>query len=520
MSLSRPGSPPGVSRLPRPAPGSTLWLLIQEFRLFKRRGGIRRRALIIGILVVLALGHLIAAPLGLMWNAIPAQTAIIKQIVLSLLCPMVFFMMLGPAIMQMVDALFIRGDFDLLLSAPIRPQAILPVRAGAVALSALMGWLILISGIVDTGLYLGHVDWLAAYPVFACLALLAATAALLIALGLVCWAGVKRTRAIAQILTAILGLGGAIAGQAPRFLHLGNGQASALRTTLDAHPPTADSLWLLPGRFMQGDPVLLLPLLILAPLLFWITTRRLAPYFITAAVQAGSVAASGRRRVRAPTTIRFAGSRVLILIRHELRLIRRNPYLPRYLVEQVGSVLPLVLVLLVNNKRDTGNMATAVAMALVLVIAYLTGALIKLVRGDDVGDLTLSAPIPYRRLQYTKLAAAILPPLALLIVGTGILAMAAGAWPGMVLLLCGLGTMTTAVLYSLWVRPGMASLLLSQWRFGKGKGSGTGGIRQIGEIFLALGWAGTTTLAMADSPYSLLVAAGLLGGTMILKAPL
>lgn len=512
MSLSRLGSLPGVSRFPRPAPGSTLWLLIQEFRLFKRGAGIRRRALIIGILTVLVLGHAISAPLGLMWHRIPVQAAIAKLVVLSVLCPVIFLMMLGPAIMQMINALFIRGDFDLLLSAPIRPQVILPVRAGAVALAALMGWLMLISGIADTGLYLGHANWLVAYPVFTCLALLATTAALLITLGLVRWVGVKRTRAIAQILTAILGLGGAIAGQAPRLLHLD--------TSLDAHPPTADGLWLLPGRFMQGDPVLLLPLLILAPLLFWITTRRLAPYFTTAAVTAGSFAASGNRRAQAPTTIRFAGSRVLILVRHELRIIRRNPHLPRYLLEQVGSVLPLAVALLVNNKRDAGNMATVAAIALVLMTAYLTGALIKLVRGDDVGDLALSAPIAHRHLQYTKLAAAILPPLALLIVGAGIMAVAVAAWQGVVVVLCGLGAMATAVLSSLWVRPGMASLLLAQRRFGKNKGSGKAGVRQVGEIILALGWAGTAALAMADSPYSLLVAAGLLGGTMILKAPL
>lgn len=513
--MSAPALAPARRRFWRPRAGTLVWLLLQEMRLnwrgYFQKMGKRKMPPLAALAGALVLSHIIGATFGLAWMELPDP--IIKRTILSGACLMLLTGMLGSALMQMINALFLRGDFDLLLSAPLPPAAIVPLRAGAAALASMGGWLLLTTGIVDTGLYMGHPDWLLGYVAIATLALLAATAALLLALGLSRWLGAKRARIVGQTLAVLTGVLGGVAAQLPNV-----GRRHAQPQTLEslhALLPSPNSPLLWPGRFMQGDPWVLLPVLVVAVAGFALATTRLAPLYIATATRGLSIPRKVVRRAPATTTLRTRPL-LAMLVRHEWRLIRRNPQLPLYLFQQLGSLLPM-LVILFGSQRQSPVYIWAAAVPM---MGFLAGALTKLVRGDMLGEFGELAPVPGKTRQWAKVLAAVLPALAVLALLCVPVSVMAGTWTAAMVGMTSLGAIATGVMFSLWVQPGMADMLLQQRRFGGKLKMGKVVGRQLLETLIGFGWAGAAALLIAHSPYGVLVAVGLIGITVIVKAPL
>ena len=119
------------------APGSTLWLLAHEMRLYWRnfragRAGRRARGMV-SLLVIgaMLLGGGVLAALGLHGIDVPINPVSISIAALATLA--VFTLMLSQTLSASSEALYERNDLDLLFSSPIGPAKVLFVRSLGVA---------------------------------------------------------------------------------------------------------------------------------------------------------------------------------------------------------------------------------------------------------------------------------------------------------------------------------------------------------------------------------------------------
>ena len=125
-------------------PGSILWLMQHELRLFWRRG--KKRALsglvMAGILlsVWMLFSYLIFSRVGPFIPPPPFVNGPGDGFALLIVTVALGFMgsvMTSGAILAAVDAIYTRNDLDLLLSSPVSPWRVLVVRSSAIAIGAL-----------------------------------------------------------------------------------------------------------------------------------------------------------------------------------------------------------------------------------------------------------------------------------------------------------------------------------------------------------------------------------------------
>ncbi|MEI9987133.1 MAG: hypothetical protein WDN69_30675 [Aliidongia sp.] len=82
-----------------------------------------------------------------------------------------FLGMVSTALDASIQAIYARGDMDLLLSSPFPRHAIILVRLTAIAVSVCVGGALLALPLANAFVLLGHRDWLVAYvtiPSLAC----------------------------------------------------------------------------------------------------------------------------------------------------------------------------------------------------------------------------------------------------------------------------------------------------------------------------------------------------------------
>ncbi len=189
-------------------PGSTLWLLGHELRLnlravTMRKGGPLSLA-ILGIgLVVLGLFAGVPLALWLRGVAVRATSRLIMTFDLGLV--VIFTLILSQTLASAVTAFYTRGDLDLLLASPLPPRRVLAVRAVGVALTPYLWFALLVTPVVTPMAILGQPRWLASYLILACVALLAASAGLSLAMALFRLIGARATRTVGQLLAAVIG---------------------------------------------------------------------------------------------------------------------------------------------------------------------------------------------------------------------------------------------------------------------------------------------------------------------------
>ena len=157
-------------------PGSAAWLMAHEVRLGwrgmgKRNDGARARTdgskvmlILLGAVAVLvvAIGGI---GLGFLAARVPLPQTPAVALIVVVAAFVLFTLMLSQTINLSVQALFERGDLDLLLSSPLKPRVVLTVRAVAITVVAAILYLGLVTPFIITASLLGRPEWLGLYVV-------------------------------------------------------------------------------------------------------------------------------------------------------------------------------------------------------------------------------------------------------------------------------------------------------------------------------------------------------------------
>lgn len=404
-------------------PGSALWLLRHELRLFyfrlgssgskgPARRGPRRSAVLIALAATVAL-HLFAWKLLSMDGAAATTPPVAVLMTISVVFVLVLSLMLSHAIKASIEVLFVRGDLDLLLSSPLPSRSIFVVRLGAIVVGTAALYLFMLAPFAHVGTLLGQPRWLSIYPVVLAAAALATSTGMLLSLALVRLIGVRRTRVVAQVLGALIGAMFFLLSQA-----YGNASESIqarIANWISTHAGDggilgADSLLWLPARAALGTALPLLAVGVLGAAVFWLTAHTTHGFFVRGLQQVvsqprGTAPAPGRSRQR------FGMSLSATVIAKEWRLIARDTQLISQVLLQLLYLLPLCFVLVFK----TDIVLPGLGASLVFLSVSLTTSLAWLIiAAEDAPDLLRASPASRFTVARAKLAAAVVPAWLLL----------------------------------------------------------------------------------------------------------
>jgi ABC-2 type transport system permease protein len=468
-----------------PEPPSLAWLLRHELRVGGRGlGGIRSRAAAVLALVVLGLFHAGAwfAMRNFDIDGLLARAAPVA-IVMSLFA---FMLMLGSAFGLAVQALFERGDLDLLMSSPVPVEHVYAARALYVALASTGLVALFLAPFANVGPFHGRWGTLSVYPVLFSLGLACSAIAFLGAFGLVRALGARRARVMSQVLGAVIGAALVLAMQLESFLPAAWRERIAawsrsgdVREWFSAASPLA---W--PLRALAGDAWLTPLTIVAATAFFAIVVRASAPRFAAATRQS---LAAPPPAARAAAARPFRTGLWRIVLAKELTLVARDPALIARTLLQLLYLLPLFLVLL--RKSQPPALAAA---ALVMLAMSLAGTLAWLtMSGEEAPELLASAPVNADHLRWLKVLAALLPVLALCVPFVSWFAMQS-AWDAAVVVGCLLPGLVSAALMQVWTaRPGTRRDLRARYKQNV--------FVNFAEQFTASGWAALCYLALTGA---------------------
>ena len=409
--LSRSGS--GVAR-----PGSLPWLLKMQLLVGWRTTFTRRvRVALAATAALLILGAALLAPrLWELRGALSSAPQLYGSglLIVGAASLFVFLLMFSAAISATLEALYERGDLDLLLGAPISPRTVLASRLLGVAVSVLTVYTALAVPVLIFALAAGVWRLLGLLPWLVSLALLSASLGGLTTLGLVRWIGVRRARTAASIVGAFSGAAFFLVSQWPNLRGrspapiIGQEQITGLQAALAGGGPLGeDSLLWYPARVLWLEPLPTLVVLTFSAGVFWLSVRLLERTFQRGAQQAGIHGETRAARRVSSGPLRFRAGSAAVLYK-EWRLLARDPLLLSRILLQVVFLLPLAFILL---RSGTGS-GTLVGGGGVLVLGSLAGSLAMITtNAEEAPDLLLAAPQRLSHLRWLKLWAAVLPVL-------------------------------------------------------------------------------------------------------------
>ncbi len=419
-------------------PGSILWLMGHELRLYWRRGKMKPRSGLILAALLLGVWSLITWTVFHRFGPdIPpppfndGSGAGFALAAISIIIVFIASVMTSGAILGAVDAIYTRNDLDLLLSSPVSPWRVLVVRASAIAIGALPVYAgFLVPPLTWLTLYSSPL-WLTSIIFLLTLAFVATGLALLIVTALFRLIGPRNTRALAQIVSALTGGAIFILFQwfnlsASRSDPMSQAEVVQMIARMNIEP---QAIWLLPARAMTGDVVATLLWVILTAIVFPLGVYVFSRSFVADAAAASAMGRKSRTADNRVAAVRGGVTRSVI--RKELRLLIRDPLLLSQIGLQLVYIFPLAFVLL-RPGSDFQLTEAAFAPALTLLASTLAGSLIWITASaEDAPDLIASAPAPASLVDRAKLFAAIAP--VLVIMTTPLLALIirdpwAGGW--------------------------------------------------------------------------------------------
>jgi ABC-2 type transport system permease protein len=416
-------------------PASTLWLLAHELRLAWRGFLAGRKGRGPGALIAFViLGGLIVAggvAMGLALRGQDVPIIPLAVVLVDLALAVILTLMLSGTLAGAADALYERGDLDLLFSSPLSPRRVLFVRALGLAVNAGLWFMIPAVLLLTPSIVLGHPAWLGVFVVLAAAALGASGVGLLLAMALFALIGPRRTRTVAQVMAALIGAAFFLASQYRNLMGEKASESLFARIAMDAKdgriqpPPLAD----LPLRAALGEPLPLLILVAVGVGLFlfasWVLGRRFAD------AAAATQGAETRKGAKGPTRA-FAAGPFQATVRKELRVISRDAALLSQVLLRVLYMLPLALVLARSATHMSVWALAGPAAAVTFLAGQVAGSLVWItVSAEDTPDLLAIAPAPMSVLSQAKLVAALLPVAVLLAIPIGVLAWyapLAGLW--------------------------------------------------------------------------------------------
>jgi len=155
-------------------------------------------------LVFVAL-HLIALPFALGFSNEPIVLDSKTLASLTAVACLLFAWMVSQALNSVTQALYSRGDVELLLTAPVSMRHVLTVRALAISVPVIFSWGFIILPLANWMAFFDSPHWLLTYPVMAALGLLATATGLVLTMALFALIGPRRTRVLGQILSVLIG---------------------------------------------------------------------------------------------------------------------------------------------------------------------------------------------------------------------------------------------------------------------------------------------------------------------------
>jgi ABC-2 type transport system permease protein len=406
-------------------PGSALWLLRHELRMFWLNSAVSGK----GAPATRGLGKRAIASWIVLWLIFHAGAFVLLRelrgpawelpppLLLGLTGVMacVFMLMLSSGLKSSVEALFDRGDLDLLLSSPLPSRSIFTVRLLAMVVAVGAWYLFFLAPFANAGLLLGQFRWLGIYPTIAGAAAVASSLAMLLTLGLVRLLGARRTRVVAQIIGALSGAAMFLMSQAFNFLS-NSQQAHAMQlftqwTTAGGSLAPGSLLWT-PARAVLGSPLPMLAMTLFAVGVVVFTVYSTHRFFVRGLQQAAGMASVAAAPVGG---VRYQFGRNLshTMLVKEWRLIARDPHLISQILLQLLYLLPLLFLVF---SKDGGRM-TAVSVGMTMLSGSLAASLAWIIiQAEEAPDLLLLSPASPGVIRFTKLAAAAMPPLALVCV--------------------------------------------------------------------------------------------------------
>ncbi len=399
-------------------PGSTLWLLSHEMRLAWRGffGGKQRVRRVVALAIAGGLFLVLALPLAWAIRGFEPPVNTVTILIADVAAVMIFSLMLSQTLAGAADALYARGDLDLLFSSPLDPRKTLTVRFAALAATAFSAFALLALPFLVPLAIFGHWRWLALFPMLAALALIASAVGLALAVALFALIGPKRTRAVAQILAAVIGAGFFLVSQS-RTLFGARSTTIFLQVMAAAGdprlklPPLAD--W--PLRAALGQPVPLLSMLALGAGLFLVVTAWLSRRFAADAAAAQGTDA-GRRRAAGAGLGAFAGGAFAATFMKEVRILRRDIALMAQVLLRTLYLLPAAFLVI----RNAGEHASLALPGGAAVIAFLSGQVASTLTwltlsAEEAPELIACAPAAPAAVRNAKLAAGLAPLIAILV---------------------------------------------------------------------------------------------------------
>ncbi|MDB5471227.1 MAG: hypothetical protein JWR84_2787 [Caulobacter sp.] len=400
--------------------GSIPWLALHELRMVLREMQRDKARVFQLVMLVVFMGALLACGVGLglvvrETGLPPIDPRVIA--VTDLVVLVMFSIMVSSTLARAAQVLYLRDDLDLLFSSPIPARKILAVRFAGIAFSVTIFWLFIAFGLVIPIAVLAMPQLLAILPVLLSLGLLSSAAGLLLTTVLFRLLGPRRTRVLAQVLSALIGASVFLVSQLPRLLNnvdTDYGRWGWIRdyATGEKHldlPPQADLLL----RAALGEPI---PLLIVVGVClgaFLLVTQGLGRRFARdAAIAVGSDAS----KRKAGKTGAFAAGAFAATLRKELRLLFRDIALFSQVLLRVFYMLPLAFVFVRNASSGHSLLLPGGAAALALMAGQLSSSFTWItVSAEDSPDLLVASPTAMSVITRAKLWAGLLPTLALVI---------------------------------------------------------------------------------------------------------
>lgn len=426
-----------------------------------------------------------------------AKASVQTYVVLTASLLTTFSMMLSQAIEHVTRAFYARADLDLILSSPAPARHLFAVRMTAITATSAVMSALLLSPFVNMAALIDGPRWLSAYAVIAAMSAFSTAMALALAMLMFKTLGPKRTRAIAQVVAAIVGAALLIAIQAIAVVTYGNLSRLSVLTSpeLLAAAPGFNSLVWIPARAMLGEAGAGLSLLAAAAALLFLSIHRYADRFAGQAVAAAGTAEATEENARRARPYR-AMTTLQALRAKEWALLKRDPWLISQTLMQVLYLIPPALMLW----RDMGTSSNApVILAPVLVMAFgqLAGGLAWLaISGEDAHDLVATAPVSLEAMTRAKVEAVI----AVIALGASpfLLGLALLSAPGALAAALGIAAASTAaIVIQLWFK---SAAKRSQFRRRQAASKGA----TFTEAFSSIFWAGAAGFAASSAPFSML----------------
>ena len=387
-------------------PGSLSWLFRHELRLGWRTSWVGRGRR--GRVIVLAVAAPVAQAMGLGIAFVLLRLGPgMMGAVLTLGCTLAGLAMLSQAVLAAIEALYARGDLDLLYSSPLRVGHVLALRMSSIAATIAPTWIGIAAALANGFVLLGHPGLLALYPAALALAILASAAAVAVTLTLLSLVGPRRTRAAANLVYAAVVVCTMLSSQVRVWLSAGAYSALAERA---AAPP---GWWL--GRAASGEATPLLALLAVSLTAYGVTAMCLGHRFAVGTAIAAGVAPR-RGGDRHPGNLR---SGLSALLAKERRLMARQPGALFQTLIQLLGFLPLGFLLVRDGSSDLSG---RIAASIVLMTSLLARAGIGVaVAYDTVGDLARTAPVRPHAIRRSKWLTAGAPALAVALIASAAL---------------------------------------------------------------------------------------------------